>query len=312
MTFFVQLPIDSYPGKLPSDFGHGSDFDYPTAQAMMWLSQLSYESDCTIDTILTRWGWQKPAHLHSPPTGPASITATQGFVCRRDGTTIVAFAGTDPGMVKTVLTDAQTVPDDAGMHFGFRHALDAVWMQLRAAVPPDTVGRLFMTGHSLGAAIAVLAAMRLQSDVNLTVDAVYTFGLPRVGGSKFNDLYEPILGARTFRLVNGDDPVPSVPPPLLEYRHVGRSLFCTHGGTFDPGLAPATQLNDLPTFARVETDYAGHILGELATDRWPTPAQPGILGWLYELLPGGLADHMQARYLRALGTPVVEIDRGGG
>jgi len=64
-------------------------------------------------------------------------------------------------------------------------------------------------------------------------------------------------------------------------------------------------LHDLPTFAKVESDYAGHILGELLTGRWTTPAQPGILGWLYELLPGGLADHMQARYLRALGTPVV-------
>jgi hypothetical protein len=165
-------------------------------------------------------------------------------------------------------------------------------------------GRLFVTGHSLGAALSVLATFRLKGEANVTADAVYTFGLPRVGGTSFGDTYEPIFGPRTFRLVNGDDPVPSIPPSFLGYLHVGRSLFCPHAGAFNPQSVPAAALDNMPTFATVETDYAGHILTDLLNGRWSIPAQPGLLGWLYDLLPGGLADHMQARYLRALGTPV--------
>jgi triacylglycerol lipase len=304
MTFFVQLPVDSYPAVLSFDFGQDSSFNYAASQSMMWLSQLSYEQDNTIETILARWQLTLVKHLHSPKEGPGSDTATQGFVCRRDGTIILAFAGTDPGMLKTVLTDLNTRPDDSGMHPGFRRALSAVWADLQTAVPAPNQNCLFVTGHSLGAALAVLTAFRLQTEAHITADAIYTFGLPRVGGAPFGVGYEPSLGARTFRLVDGDDPVAAIPPSFLGFRHVGRRLSCPHGGSFDAGSAPANAVDDEPAVAQVEADYAGHMVAELLTDRWPAPAQPGILGWLYELLPGGLADHMQARYLRALGTPV--------
>jgi triacylglycerol lipase len=302
MTFFVQLPISSYPDKLPSAFDHGSTFDFATAQAMMWLAQLAYEPDCTIKAILARWQLQPLANLHSPAEGAGADTATQGFVCRRGGTTIVAFAGTDPGKLKTVLTDTELVPDDSSVYPGIRHALDAVWTQMGAAAPFQSGGRLFVTGHSLGAGLAVLAAFRLRATI--TADAVYTFGLPRVGGTSFGDTYEPILGPRTFRLVNGDDPVPSFPPSFLGYLHVGRSLFCPHAGAFTPLSVPAAALDNMPNFEKVETDAAGHILTDLLNGGGPIPAQPGILGSLYDKLPGGLADHTPAEYLRALRTPV--------
>jgi hypothetical protein len=304
MTIFVQLPVGSYPDRLPLGFAQATGFSYPTAQAMMWLAQLSYERDDTIDTILAHWHLRVIAHLHSPTQGPLSDTATQGFVCQTDGATIIVFAGTDPGVVQTVLTDVETIPDADGMHPGFGRALDAVWDQLPGALPAQQPVRLLVAGHSLGAALAVLAAFRLHERMHIDADQVYTFGLPRVGGQSFGDRYEPALGARTFRLVNGDDPVPAVPPPLLTFHHVGRSLFCPHGGTFEPGAMPAVAIDDKPGFAEVETKFAGHVLQGLLSGRWEMPAQPGILGWLYELLPGGLADHLPARYLRALHTPV--------
>ena len=52
--------------------------------------------------------------------------------------------------------------------------------------------------------------------------AVYTFGSPRTGGSKFKTDYAP-LAERTFRLVDGDDIVAHVPPRLGGlFCHVGR------------------------------------------------------------------------------------------
>ena len=304
MSFFVQLPIDSYPDQLPA-FGQGHEFSYPTAQAMMWLAQLTYEPDSKVVDVLKKWRLTLVAHLHSPTEGPLSDTATQGFVCQRDGATIVAFAGTDPGMVKTLLTDVTTVPGPDGMHPGFGHALEAVWGQVLAVVPGLDPGSPFVTGHSLGAALAALAAFRLHTEANIGARAVYTFGMPRVGGQTFGDLYEPTLGDRTFRLVNGDDPVPSVPPPIVGFRHVGRRMSCPHDGAFAPKAKPATVRDNEPSFLEQEANNASDTLVNLLKGILPVPAQPGPLGVFVEFLPGGIADHLQARYLRALGTPVM-------
>ncbi len=63
--------------------------------------------------------------------------------------------------------------------------------------------------------------------------AVYTFGMPRVGGKQFAGEYNPSsLGAITYRLVHGDDIVPRVPPPELGYRHVGCVLQCASESKF--------------------------------------------------------------------------------
>ena len=244
---------------------------------------------------------------HSPIEGPLSDTATQGVVCQRGPATIVVFAGTDPGVLKTVLTEAEAPPDGDGMHPGFLHALEAMWEQVLAALRGRAAGSLFVTGHSLGAALAALAAFRLQKEADIEADAVYTFGLPRVGGEAFGKLYEPKFGARTFRLVNGDDPVPSMPPSLAGYRHVGRRMSCPHGGTFGPGQIPVAAVDDQPTFASVETDYAGHVLGELLARRWPIPAQPRSWAGSTNCCPAelpiickrGFSGHLAHRLVRA-------------
>src|SRR5258708_4320788 len=95
--------------------------------------------------------------------------------------------------------------------------------------PPD--GQLIFTGHSLGGALAVLAAARAAA-ARRAISAVYTFGMPRTGNAAFADDYNRRLGDRTYRLVYGSDIVPTVPPsadPKLPYRHVGRYLRSVSG-----------------------------------------------------------------------------------
>lgn len=43
---------------------------------------------------------------------------------------------------------------------------------------------IYLTGHSLGAALSVLAALDIKTTFG-RVDAVYTYGLPRVGNKPF-------------------------------------------------------------------------------------------------------------------------------
>jgi len=71
--------------------------------------------------------------------------------------------------------------------------------------------RLWVTGHSLGGALAALAAFVLTERANLTsMPLVYTFGQPRVGNAAFADLAAQQLRGM-FRLVNAADVVAHIP-----------------------------------------------------------------------------------------------------
>lgn len=89
---------------------------------------------------------------------------------------------------------------------------------------------LWITGHSLGGALAILMAARLyESDIDVT--GVCTFGQPKTGDSKFKHHYDRALGGRTWRVVYRNDPVP---------RWMG-AIF-RHHGTYH-GLGKATRCN---------------------------------------------------------------------
>jgi hypothetical protein len=84
--------------------------------------------------------------------------------------------------------------------------LDAV-----TALSTGEMPRVFVTGHSLGGALAVLAASVLLSEGRQQIAAVYTYGQPRVGDPEFSAAFDAKLGALTFRYVNDLDIVPHVP-----------------------------------------------------------------------------------------------------
>lgn len=72
---------------------------------------------------------------------------------------------------------------------------------------------IYLTGHSLGGALAQISAAVLGDD---QIAACYTFGSPRVGNAFFDFWVKP----PSYRLINYADIVPQVPLPLT-YRHSG-------------------------------------------------------------------------------------------
>jgi len=76
--------------------------------------------------------------------------------------------------------------------------------------------------------------------------AVYTFGMPRVGGERFEASYDAGLGALTYRLVHGIDLVARVPP--LPFRHVGRVLQSDAEAKFDEARPLSPIGSDDPPF----------------------------------------------------------------
>lgn len=96
-------------------------------------------------------------------------------------------------------------------HQGFTDALDSVWGEIKDELSKLTCP-VFFTGHSLGAALATLAAARHAPQ------AVYTFGSPRVGNAAF----AASLGSLPIhRVIDDEDVVTTLPPEELGFRHVG-------------------------------------------------------------------------------------------
>jgi triacylglycerol lipase len=125
-------------------------------------------------------------------------------------------------------------------HAGFQHALDAVWPQLREVLGQAPLW--WCTGHSLGGALAALAAARVR-DAGAQLAGAITFGQPRVG----NDACaEGLAELPLLRVVNACDLVPELPPEALGYRHAGTLRHLDAGRRQNYGRSVRSYWSRLP------------------------------------------------------------------
>jgi hypothetical protein len=170
--------------------------------------------------------------------------------------------------------------DPCFVHRGFQQALNQVWERVHELVTDfrshHPHKEICFTGHSLGAALAVLAFSRFADpDISL-----YTFGCPRVGDGAFRERVLSNQGRGIYRYVNYDDAVTHVPLDSLLYRQSPQA-----GYRFDAD-------GNLDT-------YDGAFLGDLASLRAAVAGLPDSIG-LGDLnavpAPPSLVDHSPARY----------------
>jgi hypothetical protein len=148
-------------------------------------------------------------------------TDTQAMLVEFEGTspfTALVFRGIELN-IKDYLTYLEIgkyllLRHKTDMYAGFTEALDSVWREIDAALAPLNCP-IFYTGHSLGAALATLAAARHAPS------ALYTFGSPRVGNQAFID---SLCNVPIYRIVDDEDVVTTVPSATLGFRHVGTEL----------------------------------------------------------------------------------------
>ena len=157
-----------------------------------------------------------------------NVAETQGFVCKRnvgEPYLVLAFRGTEKN-VSDWLTDARCVPTAIGkeqkakVHTGFwtaftknkdakkrtvKEIVEQILQRPEALDGNNKLLPLFITGHSLGGALALLATKLVAPNVT---GACYTFGGPRIANYEFfRQIKTPV-----FRIVNSSDVVPRVPP----------------------------------------------------------------------------------------------------
>ncbi|MCA9683305.1 MAG: lipase family protein [Myxococcales bacterium] len=170
---------------------------------------------------------------------------SQCWVGSNERLIVVAFAGTNFSEIQDLLNDADARPV-AGyggkVHAGFKRAYEAVRASLLAALGEHRGGEqaLWITGHSLGAAVASLAAVDLLAQ-GQSLEGVYTFGQPRVGDDDFVAGYQRALGDRSYRLARVTDPIPGAP---IHYRDLPTRIHITSDDRLTLNYEPSKKLID--------------------------------------------------------------------
>ena len=148
------------------------------------------------------------------------------------GELVVAYRGT--ANLMDWITDAKfrKVATPYGfVHNGFWDAFRSTLDQVMSEIGKGPANLpIYITGHSLGGAQAVLLATHIARSVPAIVH-LYTFGQPRVGDAAFARRSGEILAGLHHRLINGEDIVARLPGWLAGFRHSGaRYLFDAFGG----------------------------------------------------------------------------------
>lgn len=178
-----------------------------------------------------------------------SVGNTQAYVGSDDDHLVVAFRGSEApvaldGLKDWFLTNAMNLliqPEGplsteflaagvgARWHQGFVTAITAVWEPLYAEVSARQQEKercFWITGHSLGGALALLASW-LFFRKTMKPHQVYTFGGPMVGNKIVAEAFDREFAGKIFRYVNGPDPVPLLPMMSLaanDFVHAGKPL----------------------------------------------------------------------------------------
>jgi pimeloyl-ACP methyl ester carboxylesterase len=307
MSFLVELAEGAYPPRVLDRIKLIENFDLDNALVMMWMAQLAYETadEEKIGRILSSWGMKKRAFRSNDPITGLPAHSACVVVAGGLGATIVTFAGSDPLKIEDWITDFTPKISMTNLHTGFEQAVDTVWPDIKDAIEkrPADERVLFFTGHSLGGALALIAAARAARDLKQSsATAVYTFGGPRVGDAKFFTDYMAKLGNGTHRLVHGGDIVATVPPKFVGFRHVGDSIQCPTDGRFSPQTPIAAAATDKPDFLESTLTAGLADFRAFAAFRFLRSIGPRPLDRAAALLPRMVRDHVPSNYFRALGV----------
>jgi triacylglycerol lipase len=189
-----------------------------------WLAELSrlvYRHDVEEESLPpqpTRSSFLAKARLRQRRFFASQVTDTQAMLVeseRPPAFAVLVFRGTEQ-RPKDFLSDIEVgakaiSTDGVRVHEGFAKAIDSVWADIDGELATLRCP-VFYTGHSLGAALATLAASRRAPR------AVYTFGSPLVGNRGF---VASLDNVPVYRVVDDSDAVTRVPPEVLGFRHAG-------------------------------------------------------------------------------------------
>ena len=234
-------------------------------------------------------GWRIAATVTGPRYGGRC------FVLENDEAIVLAFRGTQTikpeiltgigafreqmrKVLRDITTDAKTVRipwngrSGGTVHKGFADSLGELLLHIKPHIAHSPSRKLWLTGHSLGAGLATLAA-----DVLDDVQGIHTFGSPQVGDQAFAVNFK----LKGWRFRHHADAITWAPSRLLGYRHVEPGAYFDLDG----------RLVDEPNAIGLLTDWWKGVPGNTA-DALASMREGSFSG----LAPEALNDHAPLNY----------------
>jgi hypothetical protein len=285
-VFSLLLPAKNY-----AYFRHADQYPFePTAQAhsvvnAWWLAEhslLVYEDESNVKKIIGERG--KVTWIEADKKGRR--TGVDGYGFEADDVAIICFRGTEfyspqdmlkkPSrliqMAEAVYLDilVSSMPKikqdpyfDEAVHAGFYRGLCSVWEQVNDFINSVGDKPIWLTGHSLGAAMSTLLAY--QKDER--IQGLYTYGSPCVGSAEFTKKFSQLsIAKNNFRYKHGNDLVTEALDNRLKYQHVGDAKHLSTAdnnshnswlGKMSDKLTPTRLVNHAPMY------YVLHTLNEM-------------------------------------------------
>jgi len=188
------------------------------------LAGLVYEEfDAKLTAKLKKVGYTKVQFI--------SKDGAQVVVLTNKDEQVLAFRGTEPKEFNDIKADLKAWKSksrtEGRVHDGFYDEVNKVWKDIKEKL--STTKPLYICGHSLGGAMATIAASRLQNKCK----ELYTFGSPRVGNKKWVES----VNVKHYRWRNNNDLVTKVPLWIMGFRHHGDMMYINHYGNLRNGLS---------------------------------------------------------------------------
>jgi hypothetical protein len=154
------------------------------------------------------------------------------MVTNRD-TILIAVRGTEGAVSHDMILNSkfimypcpETLASAGSAHHGFLQSFEYIWpvvdgyCKKHLKNSEGELKRIFLTGHSLGGAVATLLACAIYFEFRDNPVTLYTYASPRVGDVEFARHWNHLIPH--LRHVYRNDIIPAVPPAVLGYRHFG-------------------------------------------------------------------------------------------
>jgi hypothetical protein len=282
-------PAISWPdivGRFTLDSLLRAEFDWDTALSLALASKLANDTaDSVSSTSTSLWSFDECTSL--------SRDDAQCFVASCAECILVAFRGTES--IGDWLADLNifSVSRPYGVvHRGFYGQFLVLSEAIERLIRGQAQRPLVLTGHSLGGALATVAAAEWQD--RFPIRCVYTFGQPAVGRGAFSQYMADRFPNNFIRIVNRNDIVPRVPP---NFRHVGKLVRIVRGGISETFVETPTTLAEPPMLTELEFDrLRAQLLNQRAAKAMamesPELEAIDLAGWLPSIV-----DHSIDNYL---------------
>ena len=200
-----------------------NSYQKTNAFGLALFSKLAYSSERTARKHSENWGY--PRFMLLDKQKGLDID-TQCMVCGNDKDIVITFRGSEKKAADW-LANFQAVRDPGPLsktkaHEGFQDAFFPIAVGLANTIDNmrDNQQNLWFTGHSLGGALASIAA-GVMAENKYPVYGIYTFASPRLGDDVFAEQLDKAVEGPHFRVVNSLDLVPHVPPEPF-FCHAGK------------------------------------------------------------------------------------------